>query len=177
MDTQTKLLLAALILSVIAYFAQTALAKSVYMKTGNYVKTGKLLPGLAGFGILGCLAGMKDAPDVMMFGVAIAAVCVVVMAVLNLKAAGVGMAIALAVLQALAGVIIIVRVILAIALRFVGVQLGFGTSSNTVPTAWEQARQAQEAQRKAKTEELQKEAQEEQELKDYNSYYKPFEDQ
>lgn len=158
----TTILIVVLVLSVAAYIAQNILVKQLYMKTGNYLKTGKIWPVLSFFGIFMIVAlpvmsggNIIEALTSSTLELVIFLVCVagfVILLVRNIKGAGVGMGILLTVLQSAAGLLITLFGALKIGTVMTMSQLGAATKlegDRNAANRQEAERRAWEAQRQA----------------------------
>lgn len=151
-----------IVLAIASYIAQNILVKKIYQKTGNYLKTGRLLPALAFFGIfllvaLPMFAGgnIIQALTASTFELVIFLVCVaafVILLIRNIKGAGVGMGILLTVLQSAGGVLMIFLGSVKIATGMTMSQLGAATKlegDRAVADRKEAERKTKEAKRQA----------------------------
>jgi len=166
----TTLLIVALVLSVVAYVAQNIIIKNIYMKTGNYLKTGRIWPVLSFGGIALSIAVFLFSGDIIgaltasTFELVLFLVCFagfVILLIRNIKGAGVGMGILLTLLQSASGLLIF-------ALGSVKIATGMAMGQFGAATSVEESRKAldrKEAERKAK--EAQRQAEEREKAEAY----------
>jgi len=150
-----------IVLAVAAYIAQNVLVKKIYAKTGNYLKTGRLLPALAFFGIFLFVAVLVFSGDIVgaltssTLELVIFLVCVaafVILLVRNIRGAGVGMGILLTVLQSMGGLLMVFLGSVKIATGMTLGQIDAASKLEAERTAAERQeaeRRAWEAQRQA----------------------------